>query len=79
MSEAIVNFSDVFNLLAPVFKEQTVRVVWDENKATVTVVKVEGKRKLKAYGSLSIYADTSKIAAEKEAWPKAAMIKHGNP
>ena len=64
------------NLLAPAFNKKIVQVVWDEHKATVTIVKDE-KRKLKAYGSLSAYADISKIATEKEAWPEAAVMKHG--
>ena len=78
MSDAIVEFRDVADLLAPMFKERLVRVVWDESKATVTVVKKDKNRVLKAYGSLSAYADPSKIEAEKEAWPEAALVKHGN-
>ena len=38
----------------------------------------EDKRKLKAYGSFSEYADPVKIASEKEAWPAAAVEKHDN-
>ena len=37
-----------------------------------------GERKLNAFGSLNMYADPSKIATEKEAWPKAAVTKHDN-
>jgi len=79
MSEAVVELKEVSNLLASAFKEQLVRVVWDEYKATVTVVNKETKRTLKAYGRLSSYAEPSKIATEKEAWPEAVVIKHGNP
>jgi hypothetical protein len=67
MSEAIVELKEVPNLLAQSFKEKLVRIVWDEYKATVTVIKQETNRTLKAYGSLSAYADTSKISTEKEA------------
>jgi predicted HicB family RNase H-like nuclease len=42
-------------------------------------VKHELKNKLKAYGRLSLYADVTKIASEKEAWPVKAVIKHDNP
>ena len=76
MSEAVVELKEILNLLTPAFKKQLVRVVWDEHKATVTVVKKEPKKTLKAYGSLCAYADPSKIATEKEAWSKAAAIKN---
>jgi len=41
MSEAVVNFEDAINLLIPAFNNKIVQVVWDEHKATVTVVKEE--------------------------------------
>ena len=34
MSEAIVDFKEVSNLLAPAFKDRLVRVVWDEYKSS---------------------------------------------
>ena len=73
MSEAIVDFKEVSDLLAPAFKGKLVRVVWDEDKATVNIVNKEGTSKLKAYGSLSEYADPLKIAKEKEALPATAV------
>jgi len=79
MSEAVVEFKEVSDLLSPAFNEQLVRVEWNEYRATVTVVKREKNRILKAYGKLSAHASPSKIATEKEAWPEAAVVKHGNP
>ena len=78
MSEAIINFAEIQKVLAPAFEGCMVRVVWDENEATVTVAKESGQRSLKAYGSLVAYADPSKIPHEKEAWAVAAVKKHDN-
>lgn len=76
LSEAIIDFKEVQSILEPIFKGQTVRVVWDEGKAIVTLVK--NKRTLKAYGSLAAFADTSKIPSEKDAWQEAAVDKNAN-
>ena len=74
MNEAVVDFAEVQSLIAPAFSGQTVRVVWSDDTATVTVIREKRARKLKAYGSLAALSD-SNISRDGTAWSEAAVKK----
>ena len=76
MSETIVEFENIREALEPAFAGRSIRIVWENGGATLSVAQREGKR-LRARGIGHEHANPAMIPSEGEAaWAEAAVEKH---
>ena len=75
MSEAVVNFEEIQNVLEPVFGDQKVKIVLTGTEAKVSAEN-PSKKILKARGVFKDCANPDMIPGEKGAWERAVVEKY---
>ena len=72
MSETVVSFNEIQNILKPVFGSQRVKIALNGDEAVISIEKT-AKKRLKARGIFNECADRTLIAGEKGAWERAVV------